>query len=817
MTRLRISATLRVAIGLAFVSTTLLLVAYSLGMIPDIDREKLRSRLAQCETIAISASVQARQDETYRMEQVLRAIAERNDDIQSVAIRRHNGFLVAEIGDHQQHWNREDARHGSNTYVVVPVLASNHEPWGSIEIRFRELTRTGLNRLIRDPCFQLFLAFPAAMVLLTFLYLRKMLSHTDPSKAVPSRVRSALDTLTGGLLVLDAKGKIVLANRAFVRASGLEPKELSGMVVSNLPWVSADPALPHAEYDWLKAIREGQPQPSFMLALDGETPRTFLVNCAPIQGDEGYYRGVLASFEDVTALKEKELELKRMLEELTHSREEIRRHNEQLRELAMRDPLTGCLNRRAFFERFEQEWSRSTRHGHPLSCIILDLDYFKSINDQYGHATGDRILKKIGTLLSDTVRGGDFVCRYGGEEFCIVLSEIDYHEAVATADRLRKEISDNITIENRPVTASIGVSSMSLGGEHPQAVVEQADKALYVAKHLGRDQVACFADVSDDLEIDESQISRIKPAEQDADVAIPFHAVTALISALGYRDAATADHSRRVADLCVAVGNRLMSVSECYILEIAALLHDIGKIGVPDSVLLKPGPLTRDEWEIMGIHDTMGVEIVDSAFNSPTLTSIIESHHAFYGGKGRHEDLPTGKDIPMGARILSIADTYDAIISDRVYRKGRTAEEAFAELRRCAGDQFDPDIVEHFIETVQSLGSDLEDAGVDVNKKTALRIGLQIERLSQAIDNKDSESLQALLGRLKMTAQAGDVHDIATSVSSLESAVGSDAEMSEILGLTNELLNLCRSTQRVFLDRQEDKKTRLESINVSET
>ena len=305
MKRLRISATLRVAIGLAFIATTVLLLSYSLGMIPDLDREKLRSRLAQCETIAISASVQARQDETYRMEQVLRAIAERSDDIESMAIRRQSGLLIAEIGDHKQHWDNAVAKRGSNTFVTVPVSASNTEPWGTIEIRFQELSRSGLASLNRHPCFLLFLAFPAAMVLITYFYLRKMLRQMDPSKAVPSRVRSALDTLTGGLLVLDDKRRIVLANRAFVTASGYQAKELHGTDVSTLPWISADPSAEKVDLDWLKSIRDGRPQPSVMLSLDGDPPKTLLVNCAPIQGDEGNYRGILASFEDVTQLKEK--------------------------------------------------------------------------------------------------------------------------------------------------------------------------------------------------------------------------------------------------------------------------------------------------------------------------------------------------------------------------------------------------------------------------------------------------------------------------------------------------------------------------------
>ncbi|NND96377.1 MAG: diguanylate cyclase [Pirellulaceae bacterium] len=775
------------------------------------------SRLSHCETIAISASVQARLDETQRMESTLRAIAERNDDIESVAIRRANGMLIAEIGDHRSNWDNAVALRGSNTFVVVPVTASNYEPWGSIEVRFTDLSRSGLAWLTGHPCFRLLVAFPAAIFLCTYLYLRKMLRHMDPSKAVPSRVRSALDTVAGGLLVLDPKGQIVMVNRSFALSSGYTREELQGKKVADLPWTNPDPAMKSIPYDWLQAISEENPQPSVALSLGEISPTTFLVNCARIDDDEGKVRGILASFDDVTQLKKNEKELNRMLDELTKSREEIRRHNEQLHELAMQDPLTGCMNRRAFFERMEQEWSRAGRYNHPLSFVILDLDHFKLINDNHGHATGDTVLKKVAKVLIDTVRDGDFVCRYGGEEFCIGLPHIDVESAMIAADRFRNEIARSVEVDGRPVTASLGVSALSLGPEHPQAMVDQADKALYVAKGAGRNRVVCFADVPDDIEVDSSRIESVPTTAADPDVAIPFHAVTALTSALGYRDPMTADHSRRVADLCVATGSRLMSISECYILEIAALLHDIGKIGVPDAILLKPGSLTDKEWEVMEVHDLMGVEIVDSAFNSPELTEIIHTHHAFFGGTSRHDNLPKGKDIPLGARILSIADTYDAIVSDRVYRKGRTPEEAFAELRRCGGEQFDPEIVEHFIATTQSLGNARIDEHGEINKKVALRIGTQIERIGKAIDTNDRNALHVLLGRLKTTARAGEVHEIADAVAELEQLVGDGAETSQLLAMTNELLNLCRSTQRVFLDRQTESESESDSVAESES
>ena len=803
----RITATMRVAIGLAFIAATVLMFAISLGVCPDTMQERLRGRLALCETIAISASNQARQDETRRMEDTLRAIVLRNDDIVSAAIRRHTGYLTAEIGDHQLHWDADAAGKGSATCILVPIIASNKEPWGSIEIRFQELSQIGWEWLTNHPYTRLMFLFPAAFLLLSFFYLKLMLRHMDPSKSVPSRVRGALNTITSGLLVIGPDGRIVLANQAFADAVNQQPGDLQGVLASTLEFHLTDQDTDQT-HDWMNVDQSTDATSSVMLTTNDEVdPKTFLATSAAIQDEHGEHRGILVSFEDVTVLKAKEQELEQMLRELSKSREEIRLQNEELRELATKDPLTSCFNRRAFFESFEKEWSRSNRYGHALSCVMVDIDFFKSINDNYGHSVGDLVLKRVAEALRTTVRDADIVCRYGGEEFCVVLPHTDHQQAVLASERLREAISKVVVVEGLNITASLGTSAKDLGAAHPQGVIEQADKALYVAKRSGRNQTVSFADVDENVEVDESQISRTTPIENAQEVAVPFHAVTALTSALGFRDPGTADHSRRVADLCVAVGSKLMSIADCYVLETAALLHDIGKIGVPDAILLKPGPLTREEWEVMSVHDEFGVEIVSSAFNSPELTEIIRTHHAFYGAEARHEDLPQGKDIPLGARILTIADAYDAMTSDRCYRKGQPPEKAFAELRRCSGTQFDPDIVDVFIETVEKINQDVTDQTMSVSKSTALRIGVQIERLSTAIDQSNTDQLHALAGRLKLTAMNDGVGQIADLAQQLEAATSKDAETAEVVQLTGELLKMCRETQRAFLNNSPELRT----------
>jgi hypothetical protein len=283
--------------------------------------------------------------------------------------------------------------------------------------------------------------------------------------------------------------------------------------------------------------------------------------------------------------------------------------------------------------------------------------------------------------------------------------------------------------------------------------------------------------------------------------SIPFHAVTALFSALAFRDHATAEHSRRVADLVVAVANGLMPASEIYVLEIAALLHDVGKIGVPDAILLKQAPLTPDEWEVMSRHDRIGVEIIHSAFFCDKLSDIVRCHYAWFNGHSPRKAIFPCDVIPLSSRILQVADAYDAMISERVYRKARSQSEAFAELRRCAGTQFDPEIVERFIRVIteqsQTPSSPLINPG---NKQFALQIGLEIERLADTLDSHDIHGLETLASRLRATASRNGVSAIADVAQRLEASTQhSEGNLEQVLALTQELLVLCRSTQRALL------------------
>jgi len=470
--------------------------------------------------------------------------------------------------------------------------------------------------------------------------------------------------------------------------------------------------------------------------------------------------------------------------------------NRELQFLATRDPLTGCLNRRSLFEKFEKHWRYAAKNQKPLACVMVDIDFFKSINDDYGHKTGDDVLRETGKLLTTLATGEDLPARYGGEEFCVVLPGLNLDQAFQRSEEIRTSLAD-LEFEGFTITASLGVSSTELAPPDPQGLIDQADKCLYVAKRNGRNQSVRFDQVDPELEQDESAISRTKPEEpvvaEIVDVEIPYRSVTALLATLAYRDPETAAHSTRVADLSVALGRRYMGPRDAYRLEIAALLHDIGKIGVPDAILLKPGPLDEDEWALMKMHDRFGVEIIDASFGSPTLTEIVRHHHSRF-------DSGVMEEIPFGARIVTIADAYDAMTNDRPYRKGMSDEEAFAELRRCAGKQFDPVLVEEFCELVSS--SNLKDKSrAEVSHETALGIGRQIESLVVALDNEDLDSISALSQRLSDTARQSHFTSLADTAADLAQAATDEPELVQLVEQAHELLELSRSMHSSVLDR----------------
>ena len=377
------------------------------------------------------------------------------------------------------------------------------------------------------------------------------------------------------------------------------------------------------------------------------------------------------------------------------------------------DELTTLYNHRHFHERIEQEIARGSRFGITFSLIILDLDLFKVYNDIYGHLAGDQLLRKVGKLIQGSVRSIDLAFRYGGEEFAILLPETRTEDAYRVAERLRKTIEAKSSFREMPVTASIGVSTWPTDGVMKEEIIHRADTALYRAKQTGRNRTCIASDV-------------IKPAGPSCPVSAegesqskPLSIIYALAATVDAKDHYTYGHSRKVSEYAVALAEALKLPQETvHTIRAAGLLHDIGKIGVPDSILTKPAALEQKEWEPIRTHPELGVEILKHVVDLSKCLPAILHHHENWDGTGYPHGLK-GEAIPLEARIMSVADAYDAITSPRPYRTQLNLKDALDELRRCSGTQFDPELVPIFCELMQPGGGGVH-PGNDRRNETQL-------------------------------------------------------------------------------------------------
>jgi len=365
------------------------------------------------------------------------------------------------------------------------------------------------------------------------------------------------------------------------------------------------------------------------------------------------------------------------------------------------DGLTGLYNHRHFHERLEQEIARGSRFGNIFSLIMLDVDLFKAYNDTYGHLAGDKVLRKIGDYIKGSIRTVDMAFRYGGEEFVIILPEAQLNDAYKVAERIRKTIESKMTSSAMPLTVSLGVANWPSDGLMREEVIACADAALYRAKQTGRNRTC----LSSDILKPETLVTGAELETRPRALSI-IYALAATVDAKDHR---TYGHSKKVSDYSVALSQALgLPQDRIATIRAAGLLHDIGKIAIPDSILNKEEALTEDEWEPIKAHPRLGVEILRHVAELANCLPAILHHHERYDGNGYPSGLKGG-DIPLEARILAIADTYDALTSPRPYHKQLSSQQALDELKRCAGTQFDPELVDIFCKTMeQTLSKGLE-------------------------------------------------------------------------------------------------------------
>ncbi len=411
---------------------------------------------------------------------------------------------------------------------------------------------------------------------------------------------------------------------------------------------------------------------------------------------------VQASLQEQRRLNAQEANLRSQLQESYEQQrvllEEVNILYHEHAEAAVTDAITGLPNHRALMSKIDDMLTECRLTRQPCAILFTDLDHFKRVNDTWGHRAGDAILHEVGQRFRTTLRTQDLVGRYGGEEFAILLADTDIEEASRVAERLRVAVNSEPCIWQEdgqaplpiPVTTSIGVAVYQLHGTTRELLIMSADQAMYRAKKTGRNRV-CIADLEQDT------MDQQKLPSSDRTIS-ETEAIQALTAAASAHDGGTHDHAHRLVQIAEETARVLgRSEDEVHLIRLAALLHDIGKIGIPDAILHKPGPLNDDEWAIMRSHPEIGRTILEQTGGILRLLSnIVIAHHERWDGAGYPAQL-RGDNIPLGARILSVVDAYDAMTSRRPYREPRSVKEAKAELQRCAGSQFDPEVVSAFL------------------------------------------------------------------------------------------------------------------------
>lgn len=349
------------------------------------------------------------------------------------------------------------------------------------------------------------------------------------------------------------------------------------------------------------------------------------------------------------------------------------------------DPLvSSLLTLPAFRAQLDVDVERAQRYGRPLTIAIIDLDRFRYLNMKHGYATGDLVLAAAGGILARSTRSPDLTCRAGADEFVMMLPEIPLDEARTALERILVGLEEMEAGELRGVSASVGLAGLRQG-QSSDSVLAQATAALEAARAQGGGRIF----VSDG--------SERAPGPPAGPIGANVEVVAALAQALEERDKYTGEHSESVVDLTERVAQELaLDEAEVRKVRTAALLHDIGKVGIPDEILHKPGPLDEREWEIMRQHPAIGERIMRSIPGMGPIARVVRHEHERWDGGG-YPDGIAGEKIPIAARIILACDAYHAMVSDRPYRQAMPHHAAMAELTANAGSQFDPRVVEALV------------------------------------------------------------------------------------------------------------------------
>lgn len=380
-----------------------------------------------------------------------------------------------------------------------------------------------------------------------------------------------------------------------------------------------------------------------------------------------------------------------MQSDILNQQRELRLKNEELLVMAITDGLTKLYNYRYFQDCLTQGVAMAKHEQQSVALLIIDIDHFKHYNDLFGHQAGDQLLYELGQLLITELGPNDMVARYGGEEFTVILYGASDEEAIKMAEKIRRAVEQYPFPgrEQQPagtLTVSIGVATYPENAKNKEELIKLADEALYKAKYFSRNKVELYFSVLDELKSDLNQ--------SEAEL---INSIKMLVRIVNAKDKYTYGHSERVGKYAVAIAEKMgLPAEDIKTIKIGAFLHDIGKIEVSRAILMKRGRLTDEEFDLIKKHPHWGAEMIKTVDALQPVIPLLRHHHERYDGKGYPTGLK-GIKIPLHARIMAVADSFDAMTSNRPYGTRKNVKEAIDELKNFAGTQFDPEIVNVFV------------------------------------------------------------------------------------------------------------------------
>lgn len=384
-----------------------------------------------------------------------------------------------------------------------------------------------------------------------------------------------------------------------------------------------------------------------------------------------------------------------LLGKMTEAGIEIR---EELQKQASFDGLTGVFNHRVFYSLLDEYFLKAKVANKSLALIMIDVDFFKYYNDAYGHQKGDIVLKKLARMIEEKVGNPGLCARYGGDEFAVILPDGNGKDGVELGESIRQAV-ENVEIEGMNIlpkghlTVSIGVASFPEHAENKEKLLQKADEALYKAKDTNANKVELYYSVFDEIE------NILQDKEKDI-----LNSMRTLLMVINAKDRYTYGHSERVMHYAMQIGKRMALWEwELQDLMVGALLHDIGKIEISREVLNKNGKLTMEEWESMRSHPSWGADMIRPISSLGGVVDIIHYHHENYNGSG-YPNGKKGEAIPIGARILRLADSFDAMTTNRPYKSTKSINLTIKELKDLKGVLYDPEVVDCFIEYINDIG-----------------------------------------------------------------------------------------------------------------